>query len=95
MSWDDIWSWLYAASGVWIVLAFMPQVRAAWTSRNGARDLALSTWLSWSATSGISLAYAVVVVKDAGFIGVSLGNFLGCASVTAGVLLRRRSQGVR
>src|SRR5688572_17759744 len=81
---------LYALFGVVFVVAYVPQVRAVWRSRNGAADVSLSTWGLWSASSTVSLLYAHFVTRDLSYTCVCLGNVAGCYAVTGAVLLRRQ-----
>ncbi|MBX3619768.1 MAG: hypothetical protein KF891_07270 [Rhizobacter sp.] len=83
-------SLLYTLFGVVFVLAYVPQVRAVWRSRNRAADVSLGTWGLWSASSTVSLLYAHLVSRDASYAWVCLGNTAGCYAVTGAALLRRR-----
>jgi hypothetical protein len=81
---------LYALFGVVFVLAYVPQLRAVWRSRNGAADVSLGTWGVWCASSTVSLLYAHLVSHDLSYTLVCLGNVAGCYAVTGAALLRRQ-----
>lgn len=85
----DLLKLLYAASGLVVVTAYVPQVRSAWQSTTGAHDVSLATWGTWTGTSFVSLLYAHFVTGDIGFTLVSLGNLLGCALVLTCAAYRR------
>lgn len=82
---------LYAAFGIVLVAAYLPQLRSVWRSRSGAADVSLCTWGVWCASATVSLLYAHLVSRDLGYTLVSLGNVGGCYAVTGVALLRRRS----
>lgn len=90
----DAITWLYGASGVAILASYAPQVRLAWRSRQGAKDVSLATWGFWCCTALVSVLYATVVVKDRGFALMATGNMVGCIAVTA-ITAWRRLQFVR
>jgi len=85
---------LYALFGVVFVVAYVPQLRAVWRSRNGAADVSLGTWGLWCASSTVSLLYAHLVSHDASYTLVCLGNVAGCYAVTGTALLRRQRHAV-
>lgn len=85
----DVVSALYALFGVVFVVAYVPQVRAVWRSRDGAASVSLGTWGLWCASSTVSLLYAGLVSRDTSYALVCLGNVAGCYAVTAATLLRR------
>lgn len=90
MALEQTISTLYAATGLVIIAAYGPQLRAVWRSRDGARDVSLLTWGFWSASAVVSLLYALLVVGDRGFALVSGGHLAGCLAVLGLTLARRR-----
>lgn len=91
MSLVDAISYLYGATGAAMLAAYVPQVLAAARSRDGARDVSLATWASWTFAALVSSAYAGLVVRDLGFLLMACGNLIGCASVLGAVLWSRRA----
>jgi uncharacterized protein with PQ loop repeat len=85
---------LYALFGVVFVVAYVPQVRAVWRSRNGAADVSLPTWGLWCASSTVSLLYACFVNQDMRYALVCMGNVAGCYAVTGATLLRRQRHAI-
>ncbi len=81
---------LYALFGLVFVLAYVPQLRAVWRSRNGAADVSLGTWGLWCASATVSLLYAHLVSHDLSYTLVCLGNVAGCYAVTGAAVLRRQ-----
>jgi hypothetical protein len=86
---------LYALFGVVFVVAYVPQLRSVWRSRNGAADVSLGTWGLWSASATVSLLYAHMVSRDLNFALVSLGNMAGCYAVTGAAFLKRQRHAAR
>ena len=76
-------TYLYGATGVAILGSYVPQIRAAWRSVGGARDVSLLTWGFWVVTALISCLYAGLVVRDLGILLMGVGNLVGCLSVVA------------
>ncbi len=83
---------LYGLQSLAVGISYAPQMRAVWKSTTGARDISIATWLLWSATSLVSLLYALSVVKDPPFIVVSATSLVGSAVVSALAILRRLQQ---
>jgi hypothetical protein len=84
---------LYAANGVALLAAYVPQARSVWRSTTGAVDVSLLTWCLWSLASTIAALYAHFVAHDVGYFLLSLGNAAGChaiAGLTAFKRLRRK-----
>jgi len=80
---------LYGLQSVAVGISYAPQIRSVWKSESGARDISITTWLLWSATSLVSLLYALSVVKDVPFIAVSATSLVGSLVVSAMAVLRR------
>ncbi len=84
-----ILSALYGLQSLAVGLSYAPQIRSVWKSKTGAQDISITTWLLWSATSLVSLLYALTVVKDFPFIAVSATSLVGSLAVSAMAVLRR------
>ncbi len=83
-------TWLYSMSGVAGIVSYGPQIRSAWRSTDGARDVSLLTWGFWCCTATVSTLYASLVVKDLPFALLSAGNLVGCCGVAGVAAWRRR-----
>lgn len=71
------------------LLAFVPQIAAVARSRDGARDIALSTWSVWLCCNLTGAAYFVQVRPDAWLAATFAGAALACGAVL-GLALRLR-----
>ncbi len=80
---------LYGLQSLAVGISYAPQLRSVWKSTTGARDISITTWLLWSATSLVSLLYAVSVVHDIPFAAVSATSLVGSIAVSAMAGLRR------
>lgn len=83
--------WLYLLTNAARVLTYIPQIVVVWRCTDGAISVSLLTWGSWVLSNVTATVYAVLVVRDAFFVAISLVNLFGCAAVTA-IAARRRSQ---
>ncbi|RZJ11445.1 MAG: hypothetical protein EOP39_06280 [Rubrivivax sp.] len=70
-------------------LFYLPQVIAVARSTDGARDIALSTWLMWAANNTLGAVYAGVVMHHVTIAVSFLLAALACV-VTIGLALRAR-----
>ncbi len=80
---------LYGLQSLAVGISYAPQMRAVWKSTTGARDISIATWLLWSATSLVSLLYALTVVNDLPFTVVSATSLVGSFAVSVLAILRR------
>jgi len=80
---------LYAANGVALLAAYIPQARSVWRSTAGAVDVSLLTWCLWSIASFVAALYAHFVDCDLEYFLLSLCNAAGC-SVIAGLVAVKR-----
>lgn len=80
---------LYAISGIIIVVSYIPQVIRLIKDINLASGLSLFTWAGWLSTAVISVLYGFLVIKDNLFIYFSLGNILGCSAVFSIIVYHR------
>lgn len=83
--------WLYLLTNAARVLTYIPQIVVVWRCTDGAVSVSLLTWGSWVLSNVTATVYAVLVVRDAFFVAISLVNLLGCAAVAV-IAARRRAQ---
>jgi hypothetical protein len=83
--------WLYLLTNAARVLTYIPQIVVVWRCTDGAASVSLLTWGSWVLSNVTATVYAVLVVRDALFVAISLVNLLGCAAVAV-IAARRRAQ---
>lgn len=85
-------SWIAAAFSAFNsirVVFYVPQIVAVARSRDGARDIALSTWLMWVLTNASGTAYGVWVVRD-GWLALSFGLCTAACVVTVALAVVKR-----
>ena len=80
---------LYGLTSTILLVGYLPQALSVWKSRNGARDVSLSTWFLWALSSAIAALYAFFVIQDVPYLVLSLGNVTGCTCVVGLVIWRR------
>lgn len=83
-------AWFYVIANALRGFTYVPQVVAAWRSRDGARSLSLLTWSAWLVANVAAVLYGLVL-RDVFFTCISLINCAGCSLVT-GIAARRRRQ---
>ncbi len=71
------------------VLFYLPQIVAVARSKDGARDIALSTWTMWALTNGLGTAYGALVVNDL-LLALSFAlSLLACLATMALTVVQR------
>jgi cytochrome c biogenesis factor len=60
----DVFTWLFLIANARGMLAYMPQVAAAWICPIGAKNVSLLTWSYFTFVNLTALMYAVVVLHD-------------------------------
>lgn len=71
------------------VVFYVPQIVAVARSRDGARDIALSTWAMWALTNALGAAYGLVVAHD-GLLALSFAlSLLACLLTIALTVVQR------
>ncbi len=83
-------AWFYVVANSLRGFTYIPQIVAAWRSRDGAKSLSLLTWSAWLVANFAAVLYGLVL-RDAFFTSISLINCTGCALVTC-IAARRRWQ---
>ncbi len=83
---------LYSFVPVLSLAGYLPQVRLLIVRKEKAASVSLSSWLLWLSMASISLGYGVFCLEDFLFSISCAMNFLGCFTVVALVLYRRRSE---
>ena len=86
----DIVTWLFFVTNTGRVLAYLPQIQAAWKCANGATSVSRVTW-SYFAVAHLSGAiYGGVVAHDPGMAAIFLGNFAACVTLLLVITWKRR-----
>ena len=71
------------------VVFYVPQIVAVARSTDGARDIALCTWIIWAVTNGLGTAYGAVVVGDVLLAASFALSMIACIAVVALTLSKR------
>lgn len=88
---DTMIAGLYILTNAARIFTFVPQLRAAWRSADGARDISLLTWGSWVVANATAVAYGALVAGDLFFTLIAMLNLVCCAAVTLVAARRRRA----
>lgn len=86
----DIVSWLFVVSNGGRILAYLPQIAAAWRCPAGARSVSLVTWSYFAFAHATALLYAILVLNDLRATWIFVGNFAVTAFLVAVLLWKRR-----
>jgi uncharacterized protein with PQ loop repeat len=76
ISWVDVFTWLFLIANAGRVLAYMPQIAAAWKCPSGAKSVSLLTWSYFTFAHLTALMYALVVLQDAKSAWIFGGNLI-------------------
>ena len=71
----------YMGIGLLSLLAYLPQIRKLFKSKNGASDISIETWSVWSLDAVISLLYAIFILKDIPASLIFGIDFLGALTI--------------
>lgn len=74
LTWVDLFTWLFLVANAGRVLAYVPQIAAAWKCQSGAKSVSLLTWSYFTFAHLTALTYALVVLQDAKSAWVFAGN---------------------
>lgn len=89
---DDDLQWLATAFTVANsarALCYLPQIAAVLRSTNGARDIALLTWVMWAVNNLLGAAYTGMVAQESALALSFLASALACVVTIAITLLKR------
>jgi len=82
MTYIDIITWAYSCVGIVSLTAYLPQIIKLIREPDSAHKIALSSWLIWTLTGGISVCYAAGVAHDPYITWVAGVGFAGTVAVT-------------
>jgi hypothetical protein len=89
ISWVDVFTWLFLIGNAGRVLAYMPQIAAAWKCPSGAKSVSLLTWSYFTFAHLTALMYALVVLQDAKSAWIFGGNLLFTSLLVALLIFKR------
>jgi uncharacterized protein with PQ loop repeat len=85
----DVFTWLFLIANAGRVLAYMPQIVAAWKCQSGAKSVSLLTWSYFTFAHLTALIYALVVLQDAKSAWIFAGNLLFTGLLVALLIFKR------
>jgi uncharacterized protein with PQ loop repeat len=74
----DLITWLFVAANTGRVLAYLPQVAAAWNCKTGAASISRMTWGYFAVAHLTGVLYAYYVAHDTRMTLMFLGNLTVC-----------------
>lgn len=81
---------IYLALNTVRVFSYVPQIIAVGKDKSPAKAIALTTWIFWTLANFTTALYASFVAPDFLLSLMSYGNTLGCGTVVAIVLYKRK-----
>jgi hypothetical protein len=79
----EIITWIFVAGNTGRLLAYLPQIVAAWKCENGAKSVSRFTWSYFALAHLTGVLYASLVVNDTRMAIVFFGNLMACVSLVA------------
>jgi FlaA1/EpsC-like NDP-sugar epimerase len=89
ITWVDLFTWLFLIANAGRVLAYMPQIAAAWKCTSGAKSVSLLTWSYFTFAHLTALMYALVVLQDSKSAWVFAGNLSFTVLLVALLIFKR------
>jgi hypothetical protein len=78
---EHLLSILYGASGIAAAALYLPQIRKYRREREACLSISILTWSGWIVITGITILYALLVVKSYLFASVATLNVLAQLAV--------------
>ncbi len=86
----DVITWAFVLANMGRVLAYLPQIVAAWRCRNGATSVSVTTWSYFAVAHFTGVLYAGFVSADMKMLVVFLGNLITCIVLVGIVWWKKR-----
>jgi hypothetical protein len=84
-------TWVFMVANMGRLLAYLPQIHAAATCRNGATGVSRMTWGYFGVAHLAGAVYGLKVAQDFKMVVVFSSNFVACAMVVGLVTWKKRS----
>ncbi len=91
----EVVTWCFLATNTARLLAYLPQIRAAWNCSNGTQSVSRATWGYFAAAHVTGAVYAVTVAHDPYMAAMFSCNFSACVTLLAVITWKRRQQRAR
>jgi uncharacterized protein with PQ loop repeat len=79
----DLVTWAFFAANGGRILAYIPQLVAAWRCDNGAKSVSRMTWSYFAVAHLTGILYGLLVIHNQHMALVFAGNFLVCCLLVA------------
>jgi tryptophan-rich sensory protein len=85
-------TWIFVTVNSVRVLAYGPQILAAWRCADGARSISLLTWAYFAVAHLSGALYSLAVAGDARLATAFAGNCVACSALVVVVAWKRRQR---
>ena len=82
-NWTYIITWLFVVANAGRILAYVPQLLAAWNCKNGATSVSRLTWGYFAFAHFAGVLYGAFVIHDFKMALMFSGNLLVCVLLVA------------
>jgi uncharacterized protein with PQ loop repeat len=86
----DIVTWVFFAANGGRIVAYIPQVVAAWKCENGAKSVSRMTWGYFAFAHMTGILYGLIVIHNTQMALVFAGNFVVCCLLVGIVTWKKR-----
>jgi uncharacterized protein with PQ loop repeat len=87
-------TWIFVMVNSARLLAYLPQIHAAWRCTDGARSISMLTWSYFALAHLTGAFYSWSVANDPKLAAVFVGNCLACSALVAVVGWKRRNRAI-
>ncbi len=87
--WSEVVTWLFVIANGGRIVAYLPQIIAAWSCPRGARSVSILTWSYFAMAHLTAVLYAVFILQDLRSIWIFGGNLSVTAALVALLLWKR------
>jgi Ca2+/Na+ antiporter len=91
MPWHDLITWMFLIANGGRIVAYLPQIMAAWYCPAGAKSVSVLTWSYFAFAHLTALLYALFVLHDSRSVWIFSGNLIVTVCLV-GLLLWKRMQ---
>jgi uncharacterized protein with PQ loop repeat len=88
-------TWIFVTVNSARILAYLPQIHAAWRCNDGARSISMLTWSYFALAHLTGAFYCSAVTNDPKLAAVFVANCLACSALVAVVGWKRRHDALR
>jgi hypothetical protein len=82
-NWIELFSWFFLLTNTGRIFAYVPQIQAALSCRNGAKSISRFTWGYFALSHATVSIYGFLVLHDVSMGAIFLGNCIACCTLVA------------